>query len=91
MNYLIVQYVMIMRRLLNLDKVEESLNFISEDFGIFNIISKHQGVIGNILYKDEIKKWVFFPKNNYFYMPVTLALILGKLNMLNGYKKEIKK
>jgi len=74
-----------------LDKIEESLTYISEDFGIFQIIAKNHGVIGNILYKDEIKKWVFFPKNNYFYMPVTLALILGKLNMLNGYKKEVKK
>lgn len=68
----------------------ESLSYVSEDFGIFNIISKKQGVIGHILYKDEIKKWVFFPKNNYFYMPVTIALILGKLNSLNGYKKEEK-
>lgn len=74
-----------------MDKLEESLSYVSEDFAIFKIISKRNGLIGHIVYKEEIKKWVFLPVNNYFYMPVTLALILGKLNNLNGYNKDVKK
>lgn len=73
-----------------MDKKEDELTYFSEDFGDFQIISKINGVIGHIIYKNEIKLWVFYPKNIYYYKPVILALILTKLNYLNGYKKEEK-
>lgn len=71
--------------------MEEELSYYTEDLTIFSIISKHHGNIGSIVYKKEIKTWVLFPKNDYFYKPVIVALILKKLNALNGYIKEVDK
>lgn len=74
-----------------MDESIESLSYISEDLGDFQVISKQHGIIGNIIYKNEIRIWVFFPKERFFYLPVVVALILKKLNELNGYKrKEVK-
>ncbi len=69
----------------------DELTYYTEDLTTFKIISKHYGDIGFIVWKREIKTWCFLPINDFFYKPVIVALILTKLNYLNGYKKEVKK
>lgn len=71
--------------------MEEDISYYTETLTDFQIISKHLGNIGDIVYKQEIKTWCFLPKSNFFYKPVIVALILKKLNSLNDYHKEVKK
>jgi hypothetical protein len=70
-----------------LDESKEEISYFTESLGEFNIISKNSGNIGKLFYKTALNQWVFYPKNDYYYKPVIIALILTKLNILNDYKK----
>lgn len=74
-----------------MDKKLDELTFFADDLTIFSIISKNYGNVGSIVYQYKIKTWCFLPKNDFFYKPYLLALVLNKINILNGYQKEIKK
>lgn len=66
------------------------LEFINTAFDIYEIKEKKQ-LIGFLHWNNLIKKWVFFPEKDFYYLPNHLGVILSKMNYLNGYKKEDKK
>jgi hypothetical protein len=68
-------------------KEEIEITYIATDIDVFDIKSKKLGIIGKIIYQEKIKLWCLKPKENIYYKPVHLALIIKKLNDLNDYKK----
>lgn len=68
--------------------MNDFLIFTISDVGIYQITNKKIGEMGELVYLDKIKLWSFLPKEDFFYKPVHLGLILRKLNELNNYKKE---
>jgi len=65
----------------------ENLTFI-ETKGIYDIHSEILGSLGQLIYDEDIKRYVFLPKNKTFLKPYYIAKILSKLNELNHYQLQ---
>lgn len=71
--------------------MEDLIIYTIKASDIVEIFNKKIGKMGELIYHDRFKQWVFSPIENFYYKPVHLALIVKRLNQLNNYGTDNKK